>query len=50
MKDCNSKMFKNFLTMYYLSAPDKLEDKRSAIAAHRVFMKELSHEPNHAKV
>ena len=50
MRDCNRKICKNFLTMHHLSAPEKLKDKRDAVAAHRKLTKEWSHDLKHVKV
>ena len=50
MKDCKSKIFKNYLTMCHLSVQEKLKEKRAAISAHREFIKEPSHDLKHVKV
>ena len=49
MKDYNSKICMNFLTMSYLSALEKLKDKICAFTARLKLMNELSHDSKHVK-
>ena len=50
MKDCNSKIFKNYLTIHHMSVPETLKGKLAAVFTHRELVKEWSHGLKHVKV